>query len=147
MKLFAMSILFFFGAFGGFKSDDVPQLLDEYIKWTQTGQPDLSKIIFDAEVGLTYQAGEGELTSTPFYEYLSKVENAATSVPRSMAVTHFNLFGNKATAYLTDHSGEGDFSLVHILNVRKRENEWRIYAIKIIDRPLFNFLVALMKAL
>ena len=135
MKLFAMSILFFFGTIGAFKSDDIPQLLNEYIKWTQTGEPGLSKVIFDTAVNLTYQAGEDEFTSTSFYEYLSKIENAATSVPRSMAVTHFSLFGNKATAYLTDHSGEGDFSLVHILSLGKKENEWRIYAIKIIDEP------------
>lgn len=134
MKLFAMS-LFFFGTLGAFKSDDVPQLLDQYIKWTQTGEPDLSKTIFEAEVGLTYQAGKGESTSTPFYEYLIKVEKAATSVPRSMAVTDVNLFENKARAYLTDHSADGDFALVHILNVRKRENKWRIHAIKILDGP------------
>lgn len=135
MKLFDLSILFFFGSFGGFNSDDVPQVLEEYIKWTQTGETDLSKAIFDSKVGLTYQTGEGEFTSTSFCEYLSKVESAATSVSRSMAVTHFNLFGNKATAYLTDHSGEGDFSLVHILNLRKRESAWRIHAIKIMDGP------------
>jgi len=133
MKILAMSILFFFGTLGAFQSNAVPQLLDEYIKWTQTGEPDLSKSIFEAKVDLTYQDGEGACISAPFYEYLTKVENAATSVPRSMAVTHVNLFGNKARAYLTDHSGESDFSLVHILKLRKRENEWRIHAIKIMD--------------
>ena len=106
MKLFAMSILLSFGTFGAFKSEDGPSLLVEYIKWTQTGEPELSKIIFDTEVDLTFQAGEDEFTSIPFYEYLSKVENPATSVPRSMTVTHFNLFENNATVHLSDHSRE-----------------------------------------
>jgi hypothetical protein len=133
MKLFTTSILFFFGIFGVSNSNDVPQILDEYIKWTKTGETYLSNIIFDIKVDLTYQVSEGEFESTPFYEYLGKVEIGATSVPRSMAVTHFNLAGNHAIAYLTDISIDGDFSLVHILSLRKKKNEWRINAIKIVD--------------
>ncbi len=131
MKLFAASIIYLFGILGGPNSNDVRQILDGYIHWTQTGKAHVSNVIFEEKVDFTYQVAGDEFESTPFSEYQSKVESAATSVPRTMAVTHFNLSGNKATAYLTDVSTEGDFSLVHVLCLRKRKNEWRINAVKI----------------
>lgn len=131
MKLFAASILFYLGIGGVPHSNEVSQILDRYIQWTQTGQPHLSNLIFDADVDLTYQAREGEFESTPFPEYASKTESAATSVPRSMTVVDFSISGNRATAYVRDVSMDGDFSLVHQLRLKKKKNEWRITAIKI----------------
>ncbi len=142
MKLIAVGITCFFGTFGTLKSDGVLRLLVDYIKWTQTGDTELSQTIFEAEVDLTFQKGIGECTVSAFPEYQGKVEDAATSISRSMDVTHFGLSGNRATAYLTDLSGEGDFSLLHILNLRKRENKWRISAIKIIDGLMLHFLLS-----
>jgi len=135
MKVLAISILSFFGAFGVSQFNEVNLLLDQYMEWTQTGESDLGKALFDAEVELTYQTGEEEMLSAPFNEYRSKVESAATSVARTMAVIDFSHSGNKAKAYLTDQSDEGDFSLVHRLELRKRGSEWSIYAISIIDKP------------
>lgn len=131
MKLLAASILVIYGILAVSNSNDVPQILDAYMEWTQTGKTCLSNAIFDANVDLTYQVGAGEFESAPFLEYLDKVEHAATSVPRSMAVVQFRIFGNKAMASLTDVSVDGDFSLVHQLSLRKKKDDWRIKAIKI----------------
>lgn len=133
MKLLTASILFIYGIFSLSNSKDVPQILEKYMEWTQTGKTCLGNSIFDAKVNLTYQVRAGEFESTPFHEYLSKVEHAAASVTRSMAVAQLRVFGNKATAYLSDVSLEGDFTLIHQLSLRKRKYDWRIKAIKIID--------------
>ena len=135
MKFLLTSILFLFGLQNESNSHSAPQILDEYISWTQTGKTRLNAPIFGAKVNLTFQFGEGKLESSSFYEYQNKIEAAATSVSRSMEVSRFNLSGKTATAYISDISGEGDFSLVHILSLRKNGKRWRIKAIKVIEGP------------
>ncbi len=130
----SFAVYFLFPVLSPFKLSEIPPLLEEYITWTQTGDSNISNIIFTSTVDLTYQDGSGECVSTPFQVYLSKVESAARSAPRSMTVSRFHHFGNRATAYLTDQSKEGDFSLTHLVRLRKRQKQWRIHAIKIIDR-------------
>ena len=135
MQSFAIPTLFLLLSFGAFPSVEVTQLLNHYIIWTQTGASNLAQVIFTEQVDLTYQHEAGKCTSTPFHEYVIKIENAARSVSRTMVVKHVDHSDNKATAYLSDDSKAGDFSLTHRLQLRKRQKEWKIYAIKILDDP------------
>ena len=124
MQSFAIPTLFLLLPFGAFPSGEVSQLLNHYIIWTQTGASNLAQVIFTKQVDLTYQHGADKCTSSPFIEYVSKIENAARSVSRTMVVKHVDHSEHKVTAYLTDDSKAGDFSLTHILQLRKRQKEW-----------------------
>jgi hypothetical protein len=135
MKTLAViSTLLLFEALGIFHSNEITPLLNNYIKWTQTGEEGLSSAIFGSEVELSYLDEDGDTISIPFLDYQMKIENAATSVARTMTIIDANLHENLATAYLTDDSNEGDFSLVHQLSLKKENQEWTIYAIRITYR-------------
>ena len=139
MQLYNICITFSFGIMGAYTSNEFPKALTEYMTWTQTGDPGLSGKIFDTKVDLIYQDSEDELEPTSFYDYRSKVENAAASVSRSMAVEHFKLFGKDAIAYFVDRLDEGDFLFVHILKLRRKKDEWKIHTIEILHRPCAIF--------
>lgn len=113
-------------------SSTVPQVLNEYIQWTTTGQMDPGRELFDRQVNLTCEVEPGKFAAVPFDKYRRNLADGAVSAPRSMAVLAFERSGSEATARLSDLSEEGDFSLVHVLRLRKRSAGWRIYAIRIL---------------
>jgi len=131
MLIFILSILCGGEVVQAVHPNEVTQLIDHYIRWTQSGEADAGSLVFADHVELTYQTENGTFDTTSFEEYRQLLERAATSVPRSMNVLHVNVTGKRAKACVHDQSGEGDFSLVHHLELRRENHKWKMYAIQI----------------